>query len=227
MTVVLPLPRPEGGLRVLAIGAHSDDIEIGCGGTILSLLRERGDVTVDWVVLSAAGAREEEARAAAARVLAGAREARVHIHAFRDGFFPYSGGAVKEAFEALKSVDPHLVLTHTLDDRHQDHRHVAELTWNTFRSHLVLEYEIPKYDGGVFEPNVFVPLTKEVAESKVEILMDEFSTQRSKRWFSPETFLGLMRLRGIENAAQEGFAEAFVGRKVVLELAVARPSPTS
>jgi len=205
-----------GGLVVLAIGAHSDDLEIGCGGTILKLLSERDDVIVHWVVLSASGAREDEARRSAARFLEGAREARVVTHAFRDGFFPYDGAAIKEVFEDLKRVEPDVVLSHYGPDLHQDHRTVAELTWNTFRSHLVLEYEIPKYDGGLGSPNAFVPLSAELRDRKVEILMEEFASQRSKRWFTEETFRGLMRLRAIECPETTEAAEAFYMRKAVL-----------
>lgn len=215
----LQLGRPVGaGLRVLCLGAHSDDIEIGCGGTLLRLLRERGDVSVTWVVFSGNETREQEARRSAELFLRDAASAEVVTHRFRDGFFPYNGGEIKEAFEALKRCTeaPDLVFTHQRADLHQDHRTLAELTWNTFRDHLVLEYEIPKYDGGLTTPNLFVALDEHARREKVEHLMAAFATQRDKRWFSPETFEGLMRLRGVECASPTGYAEGFHAKKVVL-----------
>lgn len=211
-------PGDRSGLTVLLLGAHSDDIEIGVGGTLLELLRARSDVSVHWVVLSAAGSREDEARRSAARFLEGARESDVTTHTFRDGYFPHEGARLKDTFEEMKRIDPDIVFTHYGKDRHQDHRMVSELTWNTFRSHLVLEYEIPKYDGGLGSPNVFVPIGPEARNRKIDILMEEFATQRSKRWFTRETFEGLMRIRGIESPDDTGWAEAFYGRKMVLKV---------
>lgn len=203
--------------RLLVIGAHADDIEIGCGGTILTLTRAVPDMAVDWVVLAAPGERDSEAWASAEAFLAHAGSARIEVHSFRDGFLPYVGAEVKDVFEELKSrVDPQLVLTHTRDDLHQDHRLVCELTWNTFRSHLVLEYEVPKVDGDSVRPNVFVPLEARVAEEKIELLHRHFPSQATKHWFDEDLFRGLMRLRGMEANAPERFAEAFVGRKVQL-----------
>jgi LmbE family N-acetylglucosaminyl deacetylase len=203
--------------RLLAIGCHADDIEIGCGGTVLTLTEAFPGLEVDWVVLAAPPAREREARASAEAFLAAAATTRVEVHGFRDGFLPYSGGEVKEVFEELKRrVDPDLVLTHTRSDLHQDHRLACELTWNTFRNHLILEYEIPKVDGDLGVPNAFVPLTAEVAERKVLLLERHFPSQASKHWFDRETFMGLMRLRGMEAVATERYAEAFTCRKVVL-----------
>jgi LmbE family N-acetylglucosaminyl deacetylase len=207
-----------GPIRVLCLGAHSDDIEIGCGGFILHLLRSRRAVDVDWVVFSAHGRREDEARRSARQFLRGARRRRVLISGFRDGFFPHEGAAIKEVFEELKSVDPDLVLTHYRDDRHQDHRVLSDLAWNTFRNHLVLEYEIPKYDGDLGSPNCFVPLDRGTCDRKVRYLRSAFGTQRAKHWFEGETFLGLMRLRGMECRAPHGYAEAFYARKVVLRV---------
>jgi LmbE family N-acetylglucosaminyl deacetylase len=201
--------------RVLVLGAHSDDIEIGCGGTLLALTRAHPDAEVTWVVLGADGDRADEARASAARFLETAARAVVHVHGFRDGFLPYVGGDVKDVFESLKAtVDPQLVLTHTRFDLHQDHRLVCELTWNTFRNHLILEYEVPKYDGDLGTPNVFVPIPRELAEEKARLLVEAFPTQSGKHWFEAEVFLGLMRLRGMEACSPSGFAEAFTGRKL-------------
>jgi len=209
-------------LTILCLGAHADDIEIGCGGTILRLLAERPRTSVHWVVMSAPGARAREARRSAARVLRAATTRDIRVEAFRDGFLPYDGAGVKETFEALKSrVSPDLIFTHRIDDAHQDHRLVSELTWNTFRDHWILEYEIPKYDGDLGHPNVFVPLPAAVRRKKVRLLLSAFPSQRSKRWFTETTFDGLMRIRGIECAAPDGYAEAFHGRKITFDPGVA------
>jgi len=204
------------GFQILFLGAHSDDIEIGCGGTILRLAEQYPKACFHWMVFSAAGPRGEEATRAA-NLFAGSRLHGPQLKTFRDGFLPYLGAEVKQVFEDLKaSVSPDLIFTHSRIDGHQDHRLIAELTWNTFRNHLILEYEIPKYDGDLGQPAVFVPLSKETCEKKVAHLMEAFSTQRSKRWFEPETFTSLMRLRGMECNSPSGYAEAFYCRKVVL-----------
>ena len=214
---MLSLTAAEPIRRVLAIGCHADDIEIGCGGTLLALCRANPELEVDWVVLAAEGRRADEARASAADFLDGIVEARVEVHAFRDGFLPYVGGEVKEVFEQLKKrVDPQLVFTHAGYDFHQDHRLACELTWNTFRSHLILEYEVPKVDGDLGRPNVYVPLTQELVERKLDLLDRHFPTQAGKHWFDRDTFKGLMRLRGLEAVAPERFAEGFTCRKVTL-----------
>jgi LmbE family N-acetylglucosaminyl deacetylase len=210
------LPTASGRpLRILCLGAHSDDIEIGCGGTLLHLLATRR-TTVDWVVFSAAGRREAEAKRGAARFLRDAVASRVVLHAYRDGFFPAEWAEIKESFRTLQGeVEPDLVFTHFRDDRHQDHRVLSDLAWNTFRDHQILEYEIPKWDGDLGRPNVYVPLTPALARRKVSGLMAVFATQRSKRWFSEETFRALLRLRGIECGAE--WAEAFHGRKLLID----------
>jgi LmbE family N-acetylglucosaminyl deacetylase len=213
----LALPMPEQALEVLVLGAHADDIEIGCGGTILALAGRDAPLKVTWVVLSAPGTREREAYNSADAFLKDAEHASVIVEGFRDGFFPYEGTPVKEFFEALKpTVTPDLVLTHRREDAHQDHRLVAELTWNSFRDHLILEYEIPKYDGDLGNPNLFVPLPAEVCERKVELLFEGFPSQRERRWFTPDTFWALLRLRGVESASPTGFAEGLHCRKAVL-----------
>jgi LmbE family N-acetylglucosaminyl deacetylase len=205
------------GLHVLCLGAHSDDLEIGCGGTILALLRQRSDVSIHWIVFSGCAEREREARCSAARFLSSAREVTVQVHAFRDGFFPFVGGEIKDVFEQLKATQsPDIVFTHHRADLHQDHRVIAELTWSTFRDHLILEYEIPKYDGGLHTPNVYVPLDESARRDKVAFLMQSFASQRAKRWFSPDTFESLLRLRGIECASPSGYAEGFHAPKAVL-----------
>lgn len=213
---MLNLSAAEPLRRVLAIGCHADDIEIGCGGTLLTLVRANPRVEIDWVVLAAPGERADEARASAAAFLAGVAEARVEVHGFRDGFLPYVGGEVKALFEGLKDrMDPQVVFTHAGYDFHQDHRLACELTWNTFRNQLILEYEIPKVDGDLGRPNLFVPLSAAVVEEKLGLLERHFPSQSGKHWFDRETFLGLMRLRGMEAIAPERFAEAFTCRKVV------------
>jgi LmbE family N-acetylglucosaminyl deacetylase len=204
-------------LRILCIGAHSDDIEIGCGGLILTLLKQSKAVSVDWVVFSARPGRDREARRSAAMFLKGAATPRVTLHAFRDGFFPYDGADIKTEFEKLKAVAPDVVLTHYRDDRHQDHRLLSDLTWNTFRDHLILEYEIPKFDGDLGTPNLFVPIDRRIGERKARFLHAAFGSQRDKHWFSSETFMGLMRLRGMECRSQTGYAEAFYSRKIVVQ----------
>ena len=214
----LTLARPDGSPpRLLAVGAHADDIEIGCGATILRLVAEHPGLSVDWLVLSGQGDRAGEAADSAAAFLAGAGATRVMVEGFRDGFFPYDGGAVKERFERLKAeVAPDLVLTHRLEDRHQDHRLVAELTWNTFRDHLILEYEIPKYEGDLGRPNLYVPVGQEHGERKVELLRKCFPSQAGRSWFNDDTFWATLRLRGIECNASDRYAEAFQARKLVL-----------
>lgn len=200
-------------LTVLAIGAHSDDIEIGLGATLLALAA-RPAVELHWVVLTATGARADEARRAAERF---ARGMRLHLHLaeFRDGYLPYDP-ALKEFFETLKPIQPDVIFTHRRDDAHQDHRLVHQLTTNTFRNHVILEYEIPKYDGDMGQPNLYVPATRAHAEEKIDLLNEVFATQRSKAWFDAETFRGLMRLRGVESNAPSGLAEAFFARKLTL-----------
>ena len=203
--------------RVLAIGCHADDIEIGCGGTLLTLAHADPDLEVDWVVLAAEGDRADEARASAQEFLVGVATSRVEVLGFRDGFLPYLGGEVKDAFEALKNrVDPQLVFTHAGYDFHQDHRLACELTWNTFRSHAILEYEIPKVDGDLGRPNLYVPLSADMVAKKLDLLERYFPTQAERHWFDRETFLGLMRLRGMECVASSRYAEAFTARKVTL-----------
>lgn len=204
-------------LKVLCLGAHCDDIEIGCGGTLAALAQSGRPITVDWVVLSSDPVREAETRRAA-RALLGAADIRFRIEGFRDGFFPYCGEAIKNCFERLKAeIQPEVIFTHEGSDRHQDHRLVCELTWNTYRNHLILEYEIPKYDGGLGSPNVFLPLPKSVCAHKWAVLMDSFPSQAKHPWFMTETFQGLMRLRGVECNAPEGYAEAFYGRKLPVQ----------
>ena len=215
----------DGRFRVLCLGAHSDDIEIGCGGTILSLKEARPDIELAWVVFSAAGVRGDEARHGAKLFAGHDRWPGLMLRDFRDGYMPFEAAPVKDCFEELKAtVQPDVVFTHNNLDAHQDHRLISELTWNTFRDHLILEYEIPKYDGDLGRPNLFVPLTEQQRQRKVANLMEAFQSQRAKRWFQPETFHAIMRLRGMECNAPSGYAEAFYCRKAALQLP-AMPGP--
>jgi LmbE family N-acetylglucosaminyl deacetylase len=204
-------------LRILCLGAHSDDIEIGCGGTILRLLAEHPGSSVHWVVFSATSDRELEARASAGDFLRDAGDSTVLVRGFRESFFPAVWVEIKEFFEKVRrSVEPNVVFCHHRADMHQDHRTIAELTWNTFRNHLVLEYEIPKFEGDLGSPNLFVPLTRAVADRKVELLLKHFASQAQRSWFRADTFHGLMSIRGVECVAPEGRAEAFHARKLVI-----------
>ncbi len=203
-------------LKILCLGSHSDDIEIGCGGTILRLLSDSFNLEVVWVVFGANNEREQEARKSAELFLERAQRKEVLVNDFRDGYFQIDGARIKDFFEGLKRVSPDLILTHNRKDAHQDHRLIAELTWQTFRDHLILEYEIPKYDGDLGQPNLFVPLEQEIYQKKVQHIMEAFETQRTKHWFEQETLLALMRLRGMECNAPSGYAEAFYSSKLVL-----------
>jgi LmbE family N-acetylglucosaminyl deacetylase len=204
-------------LSVLCLGAHSDDIEIGAGATIRGWIERGIRLDVHWVVLSAMGERASEARESAVELLAGASKVTIELAEFSDGFFPYDGAEIKAFFEALrKKVEPDVIFSHWGGDAHQDHRQVSQLTWNTFRNHLILEYEIPKWDGDLGRPSVYVPATRSVMARKVELLLQHFGTQRSKDWFDSEVFTGLARLRGIECRAPDGLAEAFHVRKLAL-----------
>ena len=214
----LPIQLDRRRLNILCIGAHADDIEIGCGGTILKLLQTHPGSRVVWVVLTARGDRRKEAVKSAAAFLRGAASTKLVAKSFRESYLPYQGHEVKKYFDTLPHViDPDLVFTHSRQDLHQDHRVVCELTWNTYRRHQILEYEIPKYDGDLGQPNLYVPLTDEVGREKVRLLMEGFATQRGKRWFTEDTFYGLLRIRGIESPKATRYAEAFYARKVVLE----------
>lgn len=206
---------PNSTLRILCLGAHSDDIEIGCGGAILKLISKYPNLSFHWVVFSAGQQRAEEARASAEVFLKGAKEKNVVIKDFKDGFFPYQGVEIKEYFEQLKEMSPDIILTHYRQDLHQDHRLICDLTWNTFRNHLILEYEIPKYDGDIGRPNFFVHLDESTCQSKIQHILEHFRTQENKHWFTGETFFALLRLRGIESKAPLGYAEAFYARKLI------------
>ena len=214
----MQLAKPAGSVyRILCLGSHCDDIEIGCGGTILRLLEEHQNVAVHWVVFSSTPARAEEARHSAAAFLERARSKEILIKEFQDGFMPYDGREVKTFFEELKArVSPDLIFTHYRHDLHQDHRLICELTWNTWRDHLILEYEVPKYDADFGTPNFFVELEESLCQRKTRRILEHFSSQKEKHWFAEETLLALLRLRGMECRAATRHAEAFYSRKLVL-----------
>ena len=204
-------------LSVLCLGAHSDDIEIGAGGTLLSWIAGGAQLNVEWCVLGATGERETEARSSASDFLRGISHARIETLPFRNSFFPEQSADIKEWFEGLQiRVKPDVIFTHRRHDAHQDHREVARHTWATFRDHLILEYEIPKWDGDMGQPNLYIPLQGAVLERKIELLMRHFRSQRSRQWFDEETFRGLSRLRGMECCAPQRYAEAFFGNKILL-----------
>jgi len=203
--------------KILCLGAHADDIEIGCGGAVLRWLEEHDNLEFYWVVLSSSPERKREALKGASVFLQAARKKTVLVEKFRDGFFPYSGADVKEYIEALKKrFSPDVVLTHYRDDRHQDHRLVSDLTWNTFRRELILEYEIPKYDGDLGQPNLFIKLSETVCRKKVQYILDVYKTQVEKHWFTEDTLRALLRLRGVESGVSGKYAEAFYCRKMNL-----------
>jgi len=202
--------------RLLCLGAHSDDIEIGCGGTVLRWLQEDPSLEVYWVVLSSNAERKKEATKSAELFLKGTRKKTIVVESFRDGFFPYQGAEIKEYFETFKEFSPDLILTHYRNDRHQDHRVVSDLAWNTFRRDLILEYEIPKYDGDLGQPNLFVPLSEAVCRKKIRHILDVFQTQRVKDWLTEDTLRAILRLRGVECHAPQKWAEAFYCRKMIL-----------
>ncbi len=208
---------PTKPLSILCLGAHSDDIEIGAGGTLMRLLRERPGSSVRWVVFSANDARAVEARSSAADFAADAAELEVTVLAFRESYFPYQGAEIKDALAQIaREVDPDVVFSHRRDDVHQDHHTLGGLTWNHFRNHLVLEYEIAKYEGDLGQPNLFVPLDAETVEAKIAKLHQHFGTQQNKAWFSADTFRGLMAIRGAECNSTSHFAEGFHARKVIV-----------
>lgn len=215
--LLLPSSRSKRPLNVLCVGAHCDDIDIGCGATLLKLLARPGSMHVTWVVFASNPERARELRASAKRFLRGARSTNVITHEFRDSYFPAHYEDIKQAFEPLKRLaPPDIVFTHRRDDLHQDHRLVSELTWNAFRRHLVLEYEVPKYDGDLTTPNAYVAVDKSLVERKIRILMSCYRSQLAKSWFEPDTFRAIMRLRGVEAGSDTGWAEGFHARKFCL-----------
>ena len=202
---------------ILLMGAHCDDIEIGCGTTVLHLIEKFPEAHFDWVVFSSTPERAEEAIRSSDLMLAGARSKNVIIQNFRNGYFPYIGDQIKDYFESLKAqMQPDLIFTHHSEDRHQDHQILAELTWNTFRNHLIYEYEIPKYDGGLGSPNCFIPASQAFSDKKIATLMKCFVSETSKPWFSSETFAAMLRLRGVECNSATGLAEAFYCKKFLI-----------
>jgi LmbE family N-acetylglucosaminyl deacetylase len=208
-----PADRPP---RLLFLGAHSDDIEIGCGGTVLRLIAECPGAVVSWVVFSGSARRAQEARASAADFLKGAESPAVALHDFPDAFFPSRIADIKREFELLKAFEPDAIFTHCAHDAHQDHRVLSELAWNTFRDHFIAEYEVPKYDADLRSPNFFVPLAEALCRRKSALLRQHFGSQGTKHWFDDQLFMGLMRIRGAESRSPSGYAEGFYARKVVV-----------
>lgn len=214
---MLPLrlvPANGAPLTVLAVGAHSDDVEIGSGGTLLTLAAALPEVRAHVVVLSATPTRAGEAQAGARRFLPGGR-VDVEVHDLPDGRYPGHWAGLKDRLEELaRRVRPDLILAPRLDDAHQDHRTVARLVRTVWRDHLVLGYEIPKYDGDLPRPNLYVPLTAEVLQEKLRLLRTCFPSQADRDWFDDEVFRGLARLRGVESRCR--YAEGFEVTKLVL-----------
>jgi LmbE family N-acetylglucosaminyl deacetylase len=214
----LDFDRSDGApLKILCLGAHSDDIELGCGGTLLTLMARYPDAQIHWVVFGASGDRVGEASNSAESFLKNIATKKTIVGGFRDGFFPYLAAEIKEYLEEIKlGFVPDLILTHYRDDRHQDHRTISDLTWNTFRNHTIWEYEIPKYDGDLGNPNLFVHLSAEICQQKVAHLFEHFATQSNKAWFTEDTFLALLRIRGMESNSPSKYAEAFYSRKTIV-----------
>jgi LmbE family N-acetylglucosaminyl deacetylase len=214
--IELKLGRAGAPLSILCLGAHSDDIEIGCAATLLALLEDHPGSRVAWAVFSGSAARADEARASAAALLAAAASRELRVHAFRESYFPSEWAAIKARFDELGALAPDVVFTHHSGDKHQDHRVISELTWNTFRNQLVLEYEIPKFDGDLGSPQVFHAASEALVRRKCEHLREHFPSQRSRAWFDDDLFRGLMRIRGVECQSPTRFAEAFYVRKLLL-----------
>jgi LmbE family N-acetylglucosaminyl deacetylase len=203
--------------RVLCLGCHADDIEIGCGGSVLRLINEHPGLEVWWVVLSGEPARAEEARKSAAMWLATAGKKQVICGDFRDRYFPAQWAQIKDfTHDIAARFAPDLIFTHRRDDAHQDHRLVGELTWNAFRNHCIWEYEIPKYEGDLGQPNLFVALDEAICRRKIELLGDAFPSQQGKHWFTADAFWAVLRLRGLECNSLSRFAEGFYARKTLL-----------
>ena len=203
-------------IKILCLGAHCDDLEIGCGGTILKILNTLSNTEVDWIVFSGKGKRAGEAKNSAISFLIDAKKTNIEIKGFKDGFFPYTGAEIKNHFEELKRrISPDLIFTHYRNDLHQDHRLISELTWNTFRDHLIFEYEIVKYDGDIGSPNLFFHLDEHVCRKKIDLILNTFKSQKTRNWFTEDSFLSIMRLRGLESNSNSRFAEGFYCRKVI------------
>ncbi|MEM7452769.1 MAG: PIG-L deacetylase family protein [Planctomycetota bacterium] len=199
---------------VLCLGAHADDIEIGCGGTILKMLLSNPEIKFHWVVFSADGHRRQEALESV-RSLTESDRVEIETHSYTDAYFPSQWKNLKREFSRLRRrVKPDLIFTHRREDRHQDHSTISNLTWNAFRNHLIFEYEIPKYEGDLGQPNVFVPLDEELMQLKCRWVIDAFKTQADKHWFDEETMKSILRLRGIESGRNGRYAEAFYCRKL-------------
>lgn len=203
--------------KILCLGAHCDDIEIGCGGTLIKLIRAVKGAEIRWVVFSSDDRREKEASDSAKNLLKDVKKKKIQINRFRNSFFPYYGAEIKEYFETFsKEFSPDIIFTHFRNDLHQDHRLISELTWNTFRNHMILEYEIPKYDGDFGSPNFFVQFDEAISMKKIDDIMKYFKSQYDKAWFTKDTFMSILRLRGVESNSPGKYAEGFYCRKIIL-----------
>jgi LmbE family N-acetylglucosaminyl deacetylase len=203
--------------KILCLGAHPDDIEIGCGGTVLRIIEEMPCSHFYWAVFSGNEKRIKEAREAAKVFLKHAKSKKIVIHQFKESYFPFVGSSIKDCFEKLKrEFHPDIVFTHYKSDAHQDHCLISSLTWNTFRDHLIMEYEIPKYDGDLVTPNLYVHLNESHVRKKIDSILENFATQKEKQWFTEETFRSILRIRGIESNSPSNYSEAFHCRKLVL-----------
>lgn len=201
--------------KILCLGAHADDIEIGCGGTVLRLINDNPEAEFHWVVFSGDEKRAKEAKQSADVFLRGAESKVIIVHKFKESYFPFFGATIKDLFEKLKEFSPDLVFTHYGNDAHQDHRLISDLTWNTFRDHFILEYEIPKYDGDLGNPNLYVHLDEAIVQRKMKYICDLFHSQAVKQWFSEDTFKSILRIRGLESNSSSKYAEGFYCRKIV------------
>jgi LmbE family N-acetylglucosaminyl deacetylase len=203
--------------KILCLGAHSDDIEIGCGGTVLRLTRDLPDAQFRWVVFSGDAKRAKEAHQSANAFLKPIKSKVITVLDFKESYFPFIGANIKDFFERTKTeFSPDLIFTHCSNDAHQDHRLLSNLTWNTFRDHFILEYEILKFDGDLGSPNLYVNLDEATVQEKVKIIRDVFQSQKEKQWFDEDAFRSILRLRGVESSSPSKHAEAFYCRKIVI-----------
>ena len=202
--------------KILCLGAHSDDIEIGCGGTLLRFVEEVPNAQFRWIVFSGNKVRNKEALQSESTFLNKIQSKQIDVHTFRESYFPFIGAEIKDCFEKIKKeFRPDIIFTHYSNDAHQDHKLISKLTWNTFRNHFIIEYEIPKYDGDLGTPNLYVHLDESIVQRKINYLNNTFQTQKKKSWFSEESFRSLLRIRGLESNSLTNYSEAFYCRKMI------------
>ncbi|MCW3997876.1 MAG: PIG-L family deacetylase [Candidatus Bathyarchaeota archaeon] len=204
--------------KILCLGAHSDDIEIGCGGTILRIIKEVPEAQFRWVVFSGNKIRKKEALEGVSIFLSEIVSKKIDVHNFRESYFPFIGAEIKDCFEKIKKeFNPDLIFTHYKKDAHQDHKLISKLTWNTFRNHFIIEYEIPKYDGDLGTPNLYICLDEVIVKRKINYLYEAYQTQKKKPWFSEDSFRSILRIRGLESNSPTNYAEAFYNYKMVFK----------